>query len=249
MAGLTDDGARAPSHGKPVVRQDSVLVPGSGTSPGSGTIMAIGMATVSVAPDEAMLTFVLENDGAEPGLAMTANAVGVRKLTARLSAEGVSGDAMQTANVSVCPVRAYDPKTGQESLTGYRSRNTVTVKLRGGGTPELAGKLLSAGLDAGATGVSGPDWRLQDETPAVVEALRQAALNARAKADALAEAEGRRVGDVVAIREGVSEPGPGAVYRELAYAKMAAAGVPDAPVSAGTLDVTATVTVTYTLDR
>ncbi|MBN1632126.1 MAG: SIMPL domain-containing protein, partial [Thermoleophilia bacterium] len=117
-------------------------------APGSKTITVTGAATVSVAPDEAMLTFVVESDGVEPGTSMAANAIGVGSLLTRLSAEGVDVAATQTANVSVYPIRTYDPKTGQESLTGYRSQNTVVVRLRGADMTAAAGKLLSAGLEA-----------------------------------------------------------------------------------------------------
>ena len=57
------------------------------------------------------------------------------------------------------------------------------------------------------------------------------------------------VGEVVAVREGSGDPVTGVGSHDVVFAKMAAAGVPDLPISAGTLDVAVTVTVTYALDR
>ena len=219
MAGHAHD-KESPSPTRPDGR------PGAVAAPGPTTMTVTGAATVYAVPDEAVITFVVESDGVEPGVSMSANAAEVEKVLARLSAEGVGGAETQTANVNVYPIRTYDPKTGQESLAGYRSQNTVVVRLRGSDMQAKAGRLLSAGLEAGATGVSGPAWRLRDETQVVAEALRQAAVNAKTKADSLAEAQGMRVGEVVAMREGIGDPAAGVGSRDVVYAKMATAGVP-----------------------
>jgi uncharacterized protein YggE len=79
-------------------------------------------------------------------------------VTERLNAEGVEDAAMETSNVSVYPIRTYDPKTGKESLTGYRSQNTVTVTLKDG---RNVGKVLAASVGrvrSMCLGRSG-DWR------------------------------------------------------------------------------------------
>ena len=214
----------------------------------SRTITVTGTATVHAAPDEALLTFLVESDGAEPSVSMAANAAAVERVLTRLATEGATSSEMRTANVSVYAIRTYDPKTGQESLAGYRAQNSVVVRLQGSEMAAVAGRLLSAGLDAGATGVSGPAWRLRDETAVTAETLRQAALNAALKAGALAEAQGSRIGEVVTVREGSGDPMIGAGSSDVVFAKMASVGTPDVPISAGTLDVTATVTVTYSLD-
>jgi uncharacterized protein YggE len=147
----------------------------------------------------------------------------------------------------VYPIRTYDPKTGQETLSGYRSQNTVTVTLKDART---VGKVLAASVETGATNVSGPVWRLAEDSAAVVEALKKAAANAQAKAEALAGAQGVKVGEVIMINESGIEQPITPIYTEM-YADKAASGssVAAPPISPASLDVTATVTITYALTR
>jgi len=216
----------------------------SGEAAGS-TITVVGSATVSNAPDQAVVTLSVESDGKDPGTAMNANSAAVSKVLARLKTEGVANDSIVTSNVSVYPLRDYNPTTGAETLTGYRAQNTVTVTLS---DTTAVGKVLAAAVESGVTNISGPVWELKDDTAAVVAALKKAVANAQIKAEALANAGGVSVGAVVMMNEGtVDQP----VYP--VYAADAAAGqaskVNSVPVSPGTLDVTATVTVTYALNR
>ena len=208
------------------------------------TVTVMGSATVSNAPDEAVVTLSVESDGKDPSTAMNANSAAVSKVLARLKTEGVASDSITTSNVSVYPVREYNPTTGAETLTGYRAQNTVTVTLY---DTTAVGKVLAAAVESGVTNISGPEWKLKDDTAAVVEALKKAVANAQIKAEAMASAAGVSVGAVLTMDEGtVDQP----VYPVYAADSSAAAGkVATVPVSPGTLDVTATVTVTYTLNH
>ena len=211
------------------------------------TITVVGKATVRSAPDEAVLTLTAESDGTEPGAAMNANSIAVTKVLERLQSEGVAGEDIETANVSVYPVRTYNPETGEETLTGYRAQNTVAVTLADART---VGKVLSAAVEAGANIVSGPVWRLSDDTAAVADALKQAVANARTKAEALAAAQGVQVGDVIMMIEDSVRTPVVPTYAEMYSADLSARGaVVDTPISAASLDVTATVTVSYVLAR
>jgi uncharacterized protein YggE len=217
----------------------------AGAAGAPNTITVTGNATESSAPDEAVLTLTVESDGTDPGASLNANAVAVKNVLDRLKTEGIAAEAIETANVSVYPIRTYNPDTGQETLTGYRSQNTVTVTMA---EAAQVGKVLSAAVEAGANIVSGPVWKLSDDTAAVAAALKKAVANARTKAEALAEAQGVKVGDVVTMTESsVAVP----VYPMYAMADSSAraGGVVDTPISAASLDVTATVTITYVLGR
>ncbi len=211
------------------------------------TITVTGDATVNAAPDEATITLSVETDGADPTTALDGNSKSIQKVLDRLKAEGVAETAIQTSNVSLYPIRTYDPQTGKESLTGYRAQNAVTVTLK---EAAVVGKILAASVETGATNVSGPVWRLTEDSAAVTEALKKAVANAQAKAQTLAEAGGVKVGKVVMMTEGAVEVPVVPVYMELGKGEAAAAdSVAQAPISAGTLDVTAKVTITYALER
>jgi uncharacterized protein len=205
------------------------------------TVTVNGQATVTAPPDEAVVVLTVENDAVNAQDAMNATSLQSQQMLDRLKNEGIPDSAIQTSSITLYPVRTYDPTSGKETLTGYRAQNSITVTLKD--APTVA-KVLAAGVDTGATLVSGPDWKLRDDSQAVNEALKQAAANARAKAETLAAAEGATLGEVLVMNEGsVQVPMP--IY--------AAAGATDSskvvepPVSSGNLDVTANVSVTYAL--
>jgi uncharacterized protein YggE len=212
------------------------------------TITVQGTGKVSAAPDEAKITLTVENDATEPGAVLDANSQAIQKVLDRLRSEGVEDAAIQTASVSVYPIRTYDPQTGKESLTGYRAQNSVTVALK---DEAMVAKILAVSVETGATNVSGPVWRLTEDNAAVVEALKKAAATAQLKAQALAEAQGVKVGQVVMMSEGTVDMPVLPVYMGMAIREEAAdtAAISEPPISAGTLDVTATVTITYALVR
>ena len=94
------------------------------------------------------------------------------------------------------PDLEHDSVSGPDLRSHHRQRDSHRVS----GAEQHQGhlkdaptvaKVLAAGVETGATLVSGPDWRLRDDSQAVNEALKQAVANARAKAETLAAAAGR----------------------------------------------------------
>ena len=251
LKGVTSDAAQTVSSVKPTTGQAmSSVTPTTGQAVAAvgapNTIMVIGKATVTAAPDEAVLTLTVEKEAPEAGASLDANSAATKKVMERLKAEGVEDTAIETSSVSVYPIRTYDPKTGKESLTGYRSENTVTVTLKDALT---VGKVLAASVETGATNVSGPVWRLAEDSAAVTEALKQAVTNARTKAEALAGAQGVKIGDVIMMNEGGVEQPVVPIDTQVGDVAAGGAKVAEPPISAASLDVTATVTVTYVLGR
>ena len=238
LAGCSDDGEAAAG---------AALAASSGAIASPNTITVVGKATVQSAPDEATVTLTVENDGTEPGAVLDSNSKSIQQVLDRLKAEGIEDSAIQTSNVSVYPIRTYDPKSGKESLTGYRAQNSVTVTLK---DAALVGKVLAASVETGATNVSGPVWRLTEDSAAVSDALTKAVANAQAKAQALATAQGVALGPVVMMSEGVVDLPVVPMYADFGVAESTEADrVAEAPISPGTLDVAATVTVSYGLVR
>ena len=226
----------------------AVLTNLTATAMGSpNTITVMGKATVTAAPDEAVVTLSVENDGPDPGASMDANSQTTKKVMERLKAEGVEEKAIETSNVSVYPVRTYNPETGQETLAGYRTQNTITVTLKDAAT---VARVLAASIEAGATNISNLVWKLADDSAVVNEALTKAVTNAKTKAEALAGAQGVKVGEVIMMNESNVEVPIVPIYAQ-AYDLKTAGGssVAEPPISAASLDVTASVTVTYALAR
>jgi uncharacterized protein YggE len=103
--------------------------------------------------------------------------------------------------------------------------------------------------EAGAAGVSGPNWQLSEDNPAVTAALTRAIANARVKAEAIAADQGVELGEALIISQSsVSQP-------YLVYASKAAAltgadsSVTPPPISPENMEVIAGITVTYRMSR
>ncbi len=211
----------------------------------ANTVTVNGSATVTSAPDEAVLVLTVENDASTATAAMDATSTQSNELLAKLKSVGIEDSAIQTSSVTLYPIRTYEPNTGKETLTGYRAQNSVKVTLKDAAT---VAQVLAASVETGVTLISGPDWRLRDDSQAVNEALKQAVAHARAKAESLAAAGGVSIGDVITMTEGsVQIPVP--IYGMASGASADSAKSVEPAVSAGTLDVTATVTITYGLKR
>ena len=210
------------------------------------TIIVLGTGKVTTLPDEATIQVSVENDGATAAEALDANSKDMQKVLDRLKAEGIADNAIETANVVVYPNRYYDQQSGQEKTTGYRAQNTVTVTFS---DLSLIGDVYAAMTEAGADSVSGPNWQLSEDNPAVTAALTRAIANARVKAEAIAADQGVQLGEALIISES-SVSQPYLVYAEKAAAGMRAdSSVTPPPISPENMEVTASVTVTYRMSR
>lgn len=245
LAGCNGDTGTTASNGSTATSggtaQEGMAAVGS-----RNTITVIGKAKVTSAADEAVLTIAVENEGADPGQALDTNSQNTNKVVDRLKSEGIEESAIETASVTVYPIRTYDPKTGKESLAGYRAQNTVTVTLK---DALKVGKVFAAAVEAGATNVSGPVWRLSEDNAAITEALKKAVADARTKAEAVAGSEGLKLGDVLMMNEGGVDVPDVRVYAEAAYDVAGAGKVAEPPISPAGIDIAATITVTYSMSR
>jgi uncharacterized protein YggE len=105
-----------------------------------------------------------------------------------------------------------------------------------------AGGLIDAATGAGANTVDGPSLSLSDSDALYRDALKKALDNARLKAQALAQAGGFGVGPVTTVVEQGATQQP--VFQSLGASAKAADSTPVEP---GTQDVTADVTVSFTI--
>ena len=197
------------------------------------TVNASG--TVETTPDEAALELGVETHAANAKDALAQNAERLRRVIDALRKAGVAKDDLETSNVSLWPQHTDDGT----SVTGYQAQNTVSAEL----DVAEAGDAIDAAVAAGANVVGGPSLSVGDRDALYRKALKDAVEAARAKAEAIAEAAGVKVGRVTAVVEsaGYEEPGP------MAYAMRAADSAVSTPIEPGKQAIDATVTVTFAL--
>lgn len=203
-------------------------------SPPAITVSA--QATVAATPDQAQLDVGVVTEAAESALAGQENA---RRLAAVLDALrrtlGKSGE-LRTVAYSLTPVYDYGRNGGRPTLTGYQASNTVRVTTTDLG---LVGKLIDAATRNGANQIQRIAFTLQDEQAARAQALRKAAQQARAAAEALASALEVRVLRVLSAAESTPPVHP---VREVMMAQARAAVA--TPIESGTIEIPAIVTLT-----
>jgi uncharacterized protein len=199
------------------------------TEPDNVTVSGVGI--VKAIPDEANFSFGVETRGKTAQAAIAANAAAMEKLIAALRQTGARDIATQW--VSVYPVTG---ETGA-AIDGYAASNSVSATIG----VQKAGALIDAAADAGANQISGPGMSSSDAERLYRDALSAAVADARKRAEVLAKAAGRELGEISAISEAGSQP-------PVLYAEKAAdAAVASTPVVPGQQETSATVTVTFDL--
>jgi len=120
----------------------------------------------------------------------------------------------------------------------YRASNVITVT-----TSRLndVGALIDAAIGAGANRVEGIRFELKDAEPVRIQALELAVQQARAKAQALAKAEGLSIKGVLSIDEQAAGYYPMDYSSRLVEAKVA----PSTPIQPGDVTVMVRVGVAY----
>lgn len=197
-------------------------------------VTVTGEATVSVAPDTAVIRIGVNSVGKTARDASDANARQMTSVLAAIRDAGIADRDVQTSRLSLQP--QYDPnKSGTARLTGFQVTNQVTIRIR---EIDKLPTILDRAIAAGANEMSGIEFVVSEQSKLLDQARDDAVADARRKAELYAKAAGAKLGGVVAIAEdGASPP-----VRPMQA--MRAAGVPVAP---GEQMLRATVTVSYEL--
>jgi uncharacterized protein YggE len=200
------------------------------------SIRVTGEAIIVARPDQALIDIGVVTQAQNAQDAASQNAQKQEAVISALRKALGAGADIKTTGYSLNPNYRYPERGGQPTITGYTASNTVEVKT---GDIAQVGKVIDIATQSGANNIQSLRFMLRDEQAARANALREAAIKARAKADALAAALGLRVLRVLFVEES-GQVAPPPIY---ARAEMAAAPA-QTPVEPGTIDVRALVTLT-----
>src|SRR4029077_16202402 len=205
--------------------------PGRSATPSAGsTITVTGNGTVDATPDQASFDFGVTTNGSTAAEALSRNASEALSIVAALKKAGVGSSDIPTTQVSLWPQTSSDGNR----ITGYQASNSVQVTAALGNS----GSLVDAAVGAGANNVNGPSLDTADKASLYNQALKQALVAAKGKAQAIANAAGLTLGAALKVREGGS-PTP------IVYGEALASRAAGPPIEAGTQKIQASVTVTY----
>ena len=199
------------------------------------SIRTTGEAEVIVQPDRALIDIGVVTQANTSQAAVEQNAKKVEAVLAQLrQLLGAKAD-IKTISYTVTPQYKYPKEGGERSITGYTATNIVRVTID---DLTQAGKAIDAATQAGANRIQSLRFTLKDERTVQGQALREAALDARKKADALAAALDLRITRVLSVNESSPVVRP---VRSVAFAREDAASTPIEP---GTIEIRATVDLT-----
>jgi uncharacterized protein YggE len=206
------------------------------------TITVSSTGKVTVVPDVARVSLGITAQRTTVEAARAEAARVMTGITAAVRGKGVADKDIQTTGIDLSP--QYESCTsgcsGPGKIVGYIMNEQVRVTVR---SLDSTGAVIDAATAAGATDVNGISFEVDDPTAAQDQARAMAIEAARTKAEAMAKVAGVNVTDVVSISESsVTTPVP------YAAAGFAASDAAKTPVSPGTSDVEATVTVVYGID-
>jgi uncharacterized protein YggE len=203
------------------------------------SIRVSGNAKVTAKPDRAQIDLGVVTRAATSQAAAADNARALDAVLAAAKSAAGAGAVLKTVSYSLYPNYHSRVSSAEPTIDSYTATNVVRVTLDDLGK---VGGVIDAATRAGANDVQGIQFTLRDEDAVKAEALRQAARQARAKADVLADTLGLRVMRVLEVAENGVHFAP-VFARPRAMAASASAAVAT-PVESGTLDVTADVSLT-----
>ena len=201
------------------------------------SIRVTGDAVVTAKPDRAWVDVGVLTQEKQAQNAATQNA---RQLDSIVNALhkllGADAD-IKTINYALNPDYQYRPIGGKSSVSSYTALNVVRVTLD---DLEKVGPVIDTATQAGANHVEGVRYTVRDQQVLHSQAVREAALKARAGADALASALNLKIVRIVSVEEGGEGPPAGPDGPDM---RDPAAAAPP-PVQSSSFVVTANVTLT-----
>jgi uncharacterized protein YggE len=185
-------------------------------------------------PDEATFTFGVDARGETASEALSAAAAATRKITDAVKNAGVDKKDIQTQDISLSTLTSSDGR----HIDGYAASASITVHAK---DLDSAGHLVDVAVAAGANNVYGPSLSRSDADELADKALKDAVADARRKAEALADAAGGSLGQVISVSESGSAAPP------MPYAARETALAADVPIEPGTQEIQSSVVVVFEL--
>lgn len=194
------------------------------------TITVTGNGSVNATPDKASFNFGVQVNASTAGEALRKDSEQAQRIIDALKRAGIPDSDIQTTSVSLWPQTSNDGQT----ITGYQASNSVSVSAK----IDKAGSLVDAAAHAGANQIDGPNLSVGDQSTYYAKALKLAVDDAKTQAQAIAAASGLTLGGITHIENSGNAPGP-------IYYAADAVGKASTPIQAGTQQIDASVTVTY----
>lgn len=210
-----------------------------------GRLNVTGTGTVYMEADRVSVQMGVRLSGSDVALLQQQADATVKRICESLEGAGLEKTDISTANIYLYPQYDYSGET--EKVAGYTINNTLTVLTA---DIENIGKYIDLAFAAGANTFDSINFSVKDDSSARMQALELAVQNAHAKAEVIASASGKKLGEIEVISEGSRQDYYYAANDGLnvAYEKAAAEEGAATTVRAAQVSVSASVEISYELE-
>ena len=200
-----------------------------------------GTGTVKIMPDVAYVTIGVVTNDADAAKAQQSNRETMNDIFDALKKEGLTEDDMRTTNYSTYPRYNYDTNM----VTSYEVSNMVELTIT---DIDNVGKYIDIAAENGANTAYPVQFSLQDKSGPYNQALGLAMTTASGKAQAIISASGNEIIGTLSIQENSYGYTAYNQYDTTADMAMDDTAYAPTPITAGELEITATVTVVYEIN-
>lgn len=157
-----------------------------------------GRGSVSAAPDLATIETGVITEAKTARKALTLNNAVFARIRILLEEQNIDDRDIQTLNFDVREQFARLKRGGRGNFTGYRVENDLEIKVR---DFDSLGVILDSLVTAGSNSIDGIDFSIEDPTPLIDEARREAVSDAQSSAALYAKFSGVKLGRLITISE------------------------------------------------
>ena len=229
--------------------------PSAGTSADKGSVVVelgeniqnqnkltvTGTGTVKIMPDVAYVTIGVITNDADAAVAQQNNRQAMNAIFEALKKQGLTDDDMRTTNYSTYPRYDYDTN----KVTSYEVSNMVELTIT---DIDNVGKYIDVASENGANTAYPVRFSLLDQSGPYNQALELAMTTASGKAQAIISASGNEIVGTLSIQENSNGYTAYERYDDMADSAVAEDMGAPTPITAGELEISATVTVIYEIN-
>jgi uncharacterized protein len=201
------------------------------------TISVSSTGKVTVLPDVGYVSLGVETHDEDVKKAENDNSNIMKAIKDAVAKLGVEETDVKTTRFNIYP----QYKNDDEKPDSYMVTNTIEITVK---KIEDISNIIDAAINAGANRTNNIRFDVLDREVSYNDALENAIANAKVRAQKIADAADLKIVGVITVNENSSAPS--IYYNEMRYEKSmmdSAAGAP--PISAGDMEISANVAVTY----
>ncbi len=209
-------------------------------------ISVSGEGVVKVTPNMADVSFAVITEADEAGAAQVKNSELVTKVINSLKNDGISAVDINTSGYYLNPRYNYEEGKSPK-ISGYEVRNEITVTVR---DTDLIGKIIDLAVKSGINQVQNISFYVEGSMAQKAKALTQAIEDARAKAEVIASALGKRIVGIKSAGGNWYNDTPSPIYFEksLYNGGMGGDDAMVTPINPGTVEIRANAEMVYLIN-